>query len=818
MQDFEKLGVFYLGKTFDLATGQVQADQPVLYDAKDLTTHAVVLGMTGSGKTGLCVDLLEEAAIDGIPALVIDPKGDIGNLLLTFPQLAASDFRPWIDESEATRKGLSPDDFATQTALNWKSGLAQWGQDGARVQRLRDAVDMAIYTPGNTSGRPLQILRSFSAPPQAILDDASALRDRILSAVSGLLGLMGISADPIQSREHILLSNILDRAWREGRSLDIAGLIMEIQKPPFERIGVFDLEAFYPAKERFGLAMALNNLIASPGFSAWMEGEPLDIQRLLFTADGRPRVSVLSIAHLSDAERMFFVTILLNEVVAWMRAQSGTSSLRALLYMDEIFGYFPPTGNPPSKTPMLTLLKQARAFGLGCVLSTQNPVDLDYKGLANAGTWMIGRLQTERDKMRVIEGLEGVLASAGGSFDRARMEATLAGLGNRVFLMRNVHEDQPVVFQSRWALSYLRGPMTLPQIRQVMRALPTATSTAPAAAPAAATIPVPAAAPVGAPTPPPAPAPAGRPVLPPEIPEYFLRPANPVSDVVYRPAILGVSKLHFVDAKAAVDTWLTYSLLAPLGDDGFAVWEEAAVKGDLKNELDPQAATGAAFSPVPTAATRKQSAEAWRKTLTAHLYQNVTMDLMTCPAIKLTSKPGETEGDFTARVGQVLREQRDLEVGKLRAKYAPKLQTLGDQLRRAQERVEREKAQAGQQKMQTALSVGATLLGALLGRKVASAGNIGRATTAMRSASKIGKENADVERAGESVAVLQERFTALEAQFEREVADLQGQFEPAAAGITKTQVRPRKSDVMVGQVGLCWTPWKKSADGLVEPA
>jgi hypothetical protein len=413
MQDFEKLGVFYLGKTFDLATGQVQADQPVLYDAKDLTTHAVVLGMTGSGKTGLCVDLLEEAAIDGIPALVIDPKGDIGNLLLTFPKLAASDFRPWIDESEATRKGLSPDDFATQTALNWKSGLAQWGQDGARVQRLRDAVDMAIYTPGNTSGRPLQILRSFSAPPQAILDDASALRDRILSAVSGLLGLMGLSADPIQSREHILLSNILDRAWREGRSLDIAGLIMEIQKPPFERIGVFDLEAFYPAKERFGLAMALNNLIASPGFSAWMEGEPLDIQRLLFTADGRPRVSVLSIAHLSDAERMFFVTILLNEVVAWMRAQSGTSSLRALLYMDEIFGYFPPTGNPPSKTPMLTLLKQARAFGLGCVLSTQNPVDLDYKGLANAGTWMIGRLQTERDKMRVIEGLEGVLASAG---------------------------------------------------------------------------------------------------------------------------------------------------------------------------------------------------------------------------------------------------------------------------------------------------------------------------------------------------------------------------------------------------------------------
>ncbi len=466
MQDFEKLGAFYLGKEFDQGAGK-QTDNLILYDAKDLTTHGVVVGMTGSGKTGLAMALLEEAAIDGIPAILIDPKGDLGNLLLGFPALQPSDFRPWIDEAEAGRKGLTPDDFAARTAEQWKNGLAEWGQDGARIQRLRDSVEMAVYTPGNSAGRPLQILRSFAAPPPAVAQDAGALRDRILSAVSGLLGLMGINADPIQSREHILLSNILDRAWRDGRSLDIAGIIGEIQKPPFDKIGVFDLESFFPAKERFGLAMALNNLIASPGFSAWMEGEALDIQRLLYTAEGKPRISVLYIAHLSDAERMFFVTILLNEILAWVRSQSGTSSLRALLYMDEIYGYFPPTANPPSKVPMLTLLKQARAFGLGIVLSTQNPVDLDYKGLANAGTWWIGRLQTERDKMRVIEGLEGAMSTAGASFDRAKMEQTLAGLGNRVFLMRNVHDDQPVVFQSRWALSYLRGPMTLPQIKQL---------------------------------------------------------------------------------------------------------------------------------------------------------------------------------------------------------------------------------------------------------------------------------------------------------------------------------------------------------------
>ena len=810
MQDYEKLGAFYLGKEFDQATGQ-RSDNLVLYDAKDLTTHGVVVGMTGSGKTGLAMALLEEAAIDGIPAILIDPKGDLGNLLLGFPALQPSDFRPWIDEAEAGRKGMTPDDFAAKTADTWKKGLAEWDQDGARIQRMRDSVDMAVYTPGNSAGRPLQILRSFSAPPPAVAQDAGALRDRIMSAVSGLLGLMGINADPIQSREHILLSNILDRAWREGRSLDIAGIITDIQKPPFEKIGVFDLESFYPAKERFGLAMALNNLIASPGFSAWMEGEALDIQRLLYTAEGKPRISVLYIAHLSDAERMFFVTILLNEILAWVRSQSGTSSLRALLYMDEIYGYFPPTANPPSKTPMLTLLKQARAFGLGVVLSTQNPVDLDYKGLANAGTWWIGRLQTERDKMRVIEGLEGAMSSAGASFDRAKMEQTLAGLGNRVFLMRNVHDDQPVVFQSRWALSYLRGPMTLPQIKQLSSGSRSASVSES----------------VSKPTPPPldfatpaSPAEeAGtRPVLPPEIPEYFRRAKNPAADLVYRGSVIGISKLHFVDAKAALDLWITYGHLAPVGEDGFAVWEEAESLVDPKTELDGQPQTGAKFANLPTAATRKQSADGWKKTLTAHLYQNVTLDLMSCPALKLTSKPGESEGDFQARVAQTLRERRDVEITKLKTKFAPKLQTLNDQLRRAGERVEREKAQAGQQKFQAALGVGATILGALMGRRINSASNLGRATSTIRSASKIGKEAADVERAGESVAVLQERLHAMEQQFEQESAAVQSQFEPDNVEVTKAQIRPRKSDIMIGAVGLCWSPWKKGSDGLVEPA
>ncbi len=801
MQDFEKLGVFYLGKEFDPGKG-APTDNLILYDAKDLTTHAMMVGMTGSGKTGLAMALLEEAAIDGIPAILIDPKGDLGNILLQFPALQPGDFRPWVDEAEAARKGMDPDAFAAKTAESWKTGLAQWGQDAARIQRLKDAVEMAVYTPGNTSGRPLQILRSFAAPPAALAQDPSALRDRILSAVSGLLGLMGIEADPVQSREHILLSNILDRAWRAGRDLDIAGLIQDIQKPPFDKVGVFDIESFYPSKERFGLAMSLNNLIASPGFSAWMEGEPIDVQRLLFTPAGKPRVTVLYIAHLSDAERMFFVTILLNEVLSWMRAQSGTSSLRALLYMDEIYGYFPPSANPPSKTPMLTLLKQARAFGLGVVLSTQNPVDLDYKGLSNCGTWFIGRLQTERDKMRVIEGLEGAAASAGGGFDRAETEQLLASLGNRVFLMRNVHEDAAVVFQTRWALSYLRGPLTLPQIKSLSGAAGFAQAPAPAEAPPAA------AASAGA-----------KPVLPPDVQEFFLRPKGPAGAVTYKPNAIGVSKLHFVDTKAALDTWVTQTYLAPISDDGReALWEEAAPRGDLKAELDSRPADAAQFAELGAGAANAKSCAAWRKTLEDFVYQSATLDLMSCPALKMSAQAGEAEGDFRARLAQALREKRDADVARIKAKYAPKLQALTDRLTRAGERMAREKAQAGQQKFTAALNVGATLLGAFLGRGIASVGNVTRATSAMKSVGKIGKESADVARASESVETVQARLNELQAQFDEETAALQADVDPAHLDVQKTQVRPRKSDISVGTVGLCWIPWRQAADGTLEPA
>src|SRR5262245_55257331 len=467
MKDFEKLGVFYLGRESDPA-GNTLGDA-ILYDSRHLLTHAVCVGMTGSGKTGLCVSLIEEAAIDGVPTIAIDPKGDLVNLLLTFPALAPADFRPWIDEDEARRAGLAPDAFAAQQADLWKKGLADWGEDGARIARLRAAAEFAVYTPGSRVGRPLSIMSSFAAPPSAspsqgrapVADDAETHADRASTTAMSVLTLAGVEAEA-RGREHTFLSTLFAESWKKGKDLDLAGVIAAVQTPPFDRIGVLDVESFYPSKDRFALATKLNAVLASPGFEQWLEGEPLDPGRLLYGGKGRPRVSIVSIAHLDDERRMFFVSLLLNEIVGWMRRQSGTSSLRAIVYMDEIAGYFPPVAAPPSKAPLLTLLKQARAFGIGIVLATQNTVDLDYKGLGNAGTWFLGRLQTERDKSRVLDGLEG---AAAGGIDRAAADRTLSALGKRVFLLHDVHAGAPATFMTRWALSYLRGPLSREQLR-----------------------------------------------------------------------------------------------------------------------------------------------------------------------------------------------------------------------------------------------------------------------------------------------------------------------------------------------------------------
>ena len=810
--DFEKLGVFYLGRPYDLGAKQ-SAGGLLLYDAKDLVTHAVCVGMTGSGKTGLCLALLEEAALDGIPALVIDPKGDLGNLLLTFPELRAADFRPWINEDDARRKGVSPDAFAEQQAETWTKGLAGWGEDGARIRRLREAADFAIYTPGSQAGLPVSILKSFAAPPPAVREDAEALGERVSTTVTSLLGLVGVDADPVKSREHILVSTILREAWAAGRDVDLAALIQHIQTPPIKRVGVLDVEAFFPSKDRFALAMTLNNLLAAPGFAAWMEGEPLDIQTLLFTHQGKPRVSIFSIAHLGDAERMFFVSLLLNQTVGWMRNQSGTTSLRAIVYMDEIFGYFPPVANPPSKQPLLTLLKQARAFGVGVVLATQNPVDLDYKGLSNAGTWFIGRLQTERDKARVLDGLEGAAAGTGGRFDRGKMEETIAGLGNRVFLMNNVHDDGAVVFETRWVMSYLRGPLTRGQIKTLMDGrrgeVTAAAPQTPAAAPTA-----PAAAASGA-----SPAGGARPVLPPDIPQHFLPARGATAGLVYQPMLLGVAEVRFADTKRGVDVSQDLAVLVPVTDGPVPVdWDAAREAAVTVGDLETEPTAGAAFADLPAIAGKKKSYADWTRDLAGWIFRTRALELLSSPALKQVSRPGESEGDFRARIQHAAREERDAAVERLRQKYAPKLAALQERIRRAQQAVEREQGQATQHGLQVAISVGATLLGAFLGRKAVSATTLGRATTAARGAGRTMKEAQDVSRAKESAESLQQQLGDMEAEFTRESEALAAKTDAGHETLETVSLKPTKSNVSVKLLALAWAPYRRDAQGASVPA
>jgi DNA-binding ferritin-like protein len=580
-----------------------------------------------------------------------------------------------------------------------------------------------------------------------------------------------------------------------------------------------DLDSFFPFKDRFALAMKLNNLLAAPGFSAWLEGEALDVATLLYSPSGKPRLSIVSIAHLNDAERMFFVTLLLTQVVGWMRAQSGTASLRAILYMDEIFGYFPPVANPPSKAPLLTLLKQARAFGLGVVMATQNPVDLDYKGLANTGTWFIGRLQTERDKARVLEGLEGAAASGGRGFDRSRMERLLAGLGSRVFLMNNVHEDTPEIFQTRWTLSYLAGPLTRAQIKRLMEPVqPQASDPPPAAPPSAAdrqtsTKHMPDDTPDAS---------MSRPVLPPEVPQYFIpvRGAQPAgARLLYRPMLLGFAHVRFVNTKAGVDQIEPVTMLAPITDGPVPIaWDRAGEAALEIADLNDGPEEGAAFAPLPTHAGKEKSYERWKQDFSGWLYRTRKIELMRSPGTNLLSRPAESEREFRVRLQQAGREQRDQEAERLRLKYATKITTLQERIRKAQQTVERQTAESRHSQLQAALSVGATILGAFLGRKTVSAANIGKATTAIRSAGRVMKEAKDVGQAEENVAALEQQLADLEKQFHQEIEKAAAATDPVTESFEAISITPTKSNIAVKLVALAWMPQWQTADGALTPA
>ena len=837
----EKLGSFYLGKEYDLANRKL-LDKPVNYDARDLTTHAVCVGMTGSGKTGLCLDLLEEAALDSVPALLIDPKGDITNLLLTFPALLPEDFLPWINADDARRKGLTPEEFAAAQAKQWRDGLASWDQGGDRIRALKAAADFAIYTPGSEAGLPISILSSFQPPNLDWEVEGEALRERVQGTVSALLGLAGIDADPVRSREHILLSTLLEDAWRRNQPMDLAQLIMGVQKPPFQQVGVLNLEAFFPEKDRFGLAMALNNIIASPSFAAWLKGEPLDIPSLLYTPEGKPRHSIFYIAHLSEAERMFFVTILLETFISWMRSQPGTTSLRALLYMDEVFGYFPPSANPPSKRPMLTLMKQARAFGCGIMLTTQNPVDLDYKGLTNAGTWFIGKLQAERDKSRLLAGLESAMADAGSLSDTRVLDKLISSLESRVFLLHNINQDGPIVFQTRWAMSYLRGPLTRQQVKLLMADRKPAAPAAPArrktgeTGTAGSTASTTFATEVAAPASVTGAGPAGfsniPPVAPPGVNQVFLpvtvreseslrvleskvggRITATGQQLIFQPALVGLASVAFADRKLGLDETQDFALMLPLDPNARSVdWRDAQPVELNERDLETQPPSNALFAGgIPASISAARGLSRMAADLTDHLYRNQAFTLLYNPPLKLYAKAGETERDFRARCQQVAREKRDELVDEIRKKYDVKLQRLADRKAKEEQELAEDKAQltgrVGEEILSGLDSV-AGLFGLFGSRKRKSVSSLSKAATKRRITAQA---QANIDESKAEIARIEEDLATLQSDMEAEMSDATEEWTQTAEQVEEVKVAPRKSDIDVHLVTLAWTPnWEVS--------
>jgi len=831
---------FYLGRLFDNKTAKLTAND-LHYDSADLTTHAVVTGMTGSGKTGLCVALLEEAALNGVPAIIIDPKGDLTNLLLHFPELLPQDFQPWIDPEVVRRANKTPEKAAAEAASAWKNGIEEWGMSQERINDLKNSVNFAIYTPGSDSGIPVSVLSSLDAPDLDWETNREVLRERISSTVTALLGLVGMNdLDPIRSREHILLSNIFEEHWSQGRGIDLTELILQTQTPPFDKLGAFPVDTFFPPKDRMELAMVLNNILAAPAFQAWREGQSLDIQSLLFTAEGTPRHSIFYLAHLSDGERMFFTTLLLSAVETWMRTQKGSTALRALLYMDEIYGYLPPTANPPSKQPLLRMLKQARAFGLGLLLATQNPVDMDYKALSNTGTWFIGKLQTERDKNRLLDGLE----SLAGGFSRAEMDKLISALGKRVFVMNNVHEKNPILFQTRWAMNFLAGPMTRTQIRDLNALVGAGTALLSDPIPAAPTqaestppvehfqaVSVPTAAPpkpkVATPTrstaSPSTVQSAGgsmtKPTLPAGIREYYL-PQNyslpeayqaagkaqafgaAIQGVTYHPVLLASAQVRILDRKYGVDFEVTKTALVnTLDRRGIARWDEFPYAGPSLDKIESAPVPSSRFGTVEPPLNDSKMMTALQKDFTDWVFRNSAVTARANTALKVFAGPDVSQADFMKACADTARNARDAEIEKKTAAIDKKIKSIEDKLFREERELRQDQEDLRNRNIETGLSGAETLAGMFgIGRKKSLSTSVSKYRMAQNAKEEVRESEEAIDQFKKEVTQLQRERDDLA----REISDRWGRI---VGDTSEVAINPKKTDVYVNIFGVAWRPF-----------
>ena len=811
-QAFEKMGVFYLGRQMEMGGEEqmIREELPLLYDSKDLTTHAMCVGMTGSGKTGLCIGLLEEAALDGIPALIIDPKGDLANLFLTFPELRGEDFAPWVDPDAARLTGMDRAGFGAAEAGRWREGLAEWGQDGDRIRRMKERVSYRLCTPGSTSGEPISIVHVFDRPAQAIMDDPEFLAAAIETAVNSLLGLAGEEAGDGYRKAGALLSAILQKAWQAGTQLDLESLVSAVLDPGIDAIGVMPLEEYYPAADRRALAMRFNHLLAAPSFALWMQGEPLDVDRLLYDRTGKPQHTVISLAHLSDAERMFFVTLLLDKTVQWTRQQSGTSALRALLYMDEIFGFLPPVAEPPSKKPLLTLLKQARAYGLGVMLTTQNPGDLDYRALGNIGTWFIGRLTAARDQEKLLAGLQGLAPET----DSGRLRELLAGLQPQEFILNHVHSRELSLFESRWCMSYLRGPLTraehqkLYELGLLVKQVPAASQASVPAMGKSPSLPSPAVqgtSPV--PEQPVSPQRRGNiaaltilAALPDNVPALF---DNSTGTDLY-PALLGQVRVLYEDKRSGVHSTERAVYRIPLEDALLPLrWDQISASDQDPEQYQRQVPAGVTLYPLPPAAKDKTSYTAWRKELIDWVYRNSGLKNWTHAGSGISSLPGEDKRTFLIRLQDELHRERDKAVVKVRQQYEKEAVQLARKIAAAEQALGREQSQSQEAKRQTAISFGGALLSMFMGRS-ASVGNVGRTASAVRGVSRSKHQADDVKRQEAKLSDLQAEAAAQDEKLQAELDRAANLSLVSEKDLTEGAARPLKKNISVELLAVIW--------------
>jgi DNA helicase HerA-like ATPase len=824
---------FYLGRTYDLDAGST-SDEPLIYDPEDLTTHAVVVGMTGSGKTGLCLDLLEEAALSGTPALMIDPKGDITNALLHFPNLDPLDFEPWVDADQARREGKTVSELAGETAELWRNGLDSWGIQPDRLQALKDSVEFTVYTPGSDAGIPVSILASLAAPDLNWEANKELLRERISSTVTALLGLIGLDdVDPIRSREHILLANIFEQAWKRGQDLTLGELIMQTQSPPLEKLGVFDVNTFFPEKDRFELAMLLNNILAAPAFQTWIEGQPLDIGGLLFAEDGRPRHSVFYIAHLEDAERMFFVSLLFSAVETWMRGQGGSKSLKALIYFDEIFGYLPPVGNPPSKESLLRMLKQARAFGIGLVLATQNPVDVDYKALSNTGTWFVGKLQTDQDKQRLLDGLTG----ASDGMDRGELDALISRLDKRVFLMHNVHERQSVVFKTRWAMNYLAGPATRLQIPLLNElagvddsplipelASPIRDHTPPSQeqriAKDTATAPAQPFSDAGSTT---------RPLIATGISEYFLphnltlgraidisnlRVSSDAETVgmIYKPALLAQAEIRIVKRKYDLDIEMRRTaLVIELDRRGAIRWENWQSADVDHSDLDNQPLPGVGFDSLDDPFSDGRRLKSLERDFQEWLYRTTEVMVRANETLDVYASDETSAEAFAILCADAAKERSQMEMDKVSDSYSRKLTKIVKRLKSEERELLEDEAELDRRKQEETLSHAETLLSMFSKRRRSLSSSMTKRRMTERARD-------DVEESIETIKTFETDIEALQREKEEALGEVAERWEEIAQEVDEIRVTPYKKDIYIDLYGVAWFPHHvlRSGDSIVE--